>query len=99
MIYFLHLKCNFPYLLGGEVTKERRQWQARFTLLSDDGYSGKPSNAARKSENKQYANACSSMSCTHFAFIGFLVLMPLICVCLWFICNIFGTEFDPENLS
>lgn len=26
---------------GGEVTEERRQWQARLPLLSDDGYSAK----------------------------------------------------------
>ena len=83
---------NHNYFRGGEVTKERRQWQARLTLLSDDGYSAEPSNAARKNDNKQHANACSSMSCTHFAFIGFLVLMPLICVCLWLICNIFATQ-------
>ena len=31
-------------LRGGEVTKERRQWQARLALLSDDGYSAEPSN-------------------------------------------------------
>ena len=29
------------YFRGGEVTKERRQWQARLPLLSDDGYSAK----------------------------------------------------------
>ena len=29
------------YFRGGEVTKERRQWQARLSLLSDDGYSAR----------------------------------------------------------
>ena len=29
------------YFRGGEVTKERRQWQACLTLLSDDGYSAR----------------------------------------------------------
>ena len=29
------------YFRGGEVTKERRQWQARLLLLSDDGYSAR----------------------------------------------------------
>ena len=86
------LIISMVYFRGGEVTKERRQWQARLTLLSDDGYSAEPSNAARKNDNKQHANACSSMSCTLFAFMGFLFLMPLLCACLSLICSTFATQ-------
>lgn len=39
----ISLIINIDYFRGGEVTKERRQWQARLPLLSDDGYSAEPS--------------------------------------------------------
>lgn len=41
--YRILLIISKDYFRGGEVTKERRQWQARLPLLSDDGYSAEPS--------------------------------------------------------
>ena len=42
---------------GGEVTKERRQWQARLTLLSDDGYSARAKYQGVKAVTSSLATA------------------------------------------
>ena len=45
------------YFRGGEVTKERRQWQARLTLLSDDGYSARAKYQGVKAVTSSLATA------------------------------------------
>ena len=48
---------NKYYIRGGEVTKERRQWQARLTLLSDDGYSARAKYQGAKAVASSLATA------------------------------------------
>lgn len=38
------------------------------------------------------------MSCTLFAFMGFLFLMPLLCACLSLICSTFATQQKVDNV-